>query len=97
MADQPTPQQQIQAQIEREVRHLIGDLHIQVVTLNTILAMSQTPQPPQPEKKPEPIQTPQPPVPHPAPNVPVPETEPPLDRPDRRAANGGRHPREVAS
>ena len=39
--DQQSQSDALQAAIEREVRHLIGDLHMKVIALHTMLGMAQ--------------------------------------------------------
>ena len=57
--DQQPQSTALQEAIEREVRHLIGDLHMKVIALHTMLAMAQQPQPaPQPNPQPAPKPTP---------------------------------------
>ena len=57
MADQPQSNA-LQEAIEREVRFLIGDLHMKVIALHTMLGMSQ--QPGQAPSEPKPAPTPPP-------------------------------------
>jgi len=88
---QQTISNQLNQAIEKEVRFVIGDLHMQIIVLKQVMdlqqkAAEQQPQPQQPRPTPTP---PQPSQPHPYPPVPPqPETEPPLDRPEHRAMNG---------
>jgi hypothetical protein len=94
MVDQQTISNQLNQAIEKEVRFVIGDLHMQIIVLKQVMdlqqkAAEQTPvQPNQPRPAPPSPPPPQP-TPHPYPPVPPQaETEPPLDRPEHRVTNG---------
>ena len=81
--DNQTQSNALQEAIEREVRFLIGDLHMKVIALHTMLGMSQ--QPGQAPSEPKP-------TPQPSPTPPAPAPEP---KPSSARGNGAAH--EVAS
>lgn len=77
--------EQLSQRIERDVRQLIGDLHMQIIVMRAMVDLSQ--QPPQPQPG-EPAPQPQPgeQQPHPAPVPPQPQPAPPPQAAHR--ANG---------
>ena len=91
--DQQSQSDALQAAIEREVRHLIGDLHMKVIALHTMLGMAQAQQPGQAPSEPKPV--PQP-APTPAPS-PQPGDKPQPDTPTPAAKRGNGSTHEVAS
>ena len=85
--DNQTQANAVQEAIEREVRHLIGDLHMKVIALHTMLGMAQQAQ--------QPGQAPSEPKPQPQPSPIPPQPDQP-DKPTKVARpNGGSH--EVTS
>lgn len=98
MVDQPTASNQLNQNIEKEVRVLIGDQAIQIIMLRQVLDMQQKaseqqPTHPQPTRPPNPPPQPRDVPPQPTQPVPTPPpnqlpTEPPLDRPEHRVTNG---------
>lgn len=97
MAEQ-TVSNQLNQNIEKEVRTLIGDLHVQIIMLRQVMEMQQKAseqQPTHPQPHPSPNPPPQPRDVPPQPTQPIPTpppnqlpTEPPLDRPEHRVTNG---------
>jgi len=92
---QPTASNQLNQNIEKEVRVLIGDQAIQIIMLRQVLDMQQkaSEQHPQPNPSPNPPPQPRDVPPQPTPPIPTPPpnqlpTEPPLDRPEHRVTNG---------
>ena len=93
MTDQQNQQQVLSQAVEREVRQILGDLHMQVIVLRQMLEMAQQPRPSPVPNPQQPTQTP--PQPAPDPNQLPPQPPPENPPPQPHAAGNGRIPRGV--
>ena len=71
---QQGPSNQLSQSVEREVRTLIGDLHMRIIVLQQMLDMAQQqPTTPRPKENPQPLPTEPRPEPKPVPQPPAPQ------------------------
>lgn len=79
---------QLSQKIERDVRYLIGDLHMQILVLRAVVDLAQQPDPRQDPRPGDQPGKPAPPPGHPDEPQPEPEPKPPSDPQPPRRANG---------